>query len=70
MNGKKIPKDKDFVLNNLKTLNKLDLKQYICFTTRNIWHLGHEYILKSLHNKKKKLTKLTRTYITTMCIYI
>ena len=54
MNGKKIPKDKDFILNNLKTLNKLDLKQYICFTTRNIWHLGHEYILKSLHNKKNK----------------
>ena len=44
MNSKKLPKDKDFILNNLKALNKIDLKKYICFTTRNVWHLGHEYI--------------------------
>ena len=53
MNSKKLPKDKDFILNNLKALNKIDLKKYICFTTRNVWHLGHEHILKSLRKKKK-----------------
>tara|TARA_X000001036_G_scaffold439494_1_gene490854 strand:- start:16854 stop:17927 length:1074 start_codon:yes stop_codon:yes gene_type:complete len=54
MYHKKLPKDKDFILNNLKTLKKIDLKKYICFTTRNIWHLGHEHILKSLQSKKFK----------------